>query len=84
MRVTLPCLGLAALMFGASASLMAADLPRTKAPEGAKVYFITPADGATVDKTFTVKFGLKGMGVAPAGEKRRPLGLLFPFRRTLP
>ncbi len=42
MRVTLPCLGLAALMFGASASLMAADLPRTKAPEGAKVYFITP------------------------------------------
>lgn len=67
MRVTLPCLGLAALMFGASASLMAADLPRTKAPEGAKVYFITPADGATVDKTFTVKFGLKGMGVAPAG-----------------
>ncbi|MBR7206908.1 rod shape-determining protein RodA, partial [Pseudomonas aeruginosa] len=30
MRVTLPCLGLAALMFGASASLMAADLPRTK------------------------------------------------------
>ncbi len=67
MRVTLPCLGLAALMFGASASLMAAELPRTKAPEGAKVYFITPADGATVDKTFTVKFGLKGMGVAPAG-----------------
>ena len=66
MRVTLPCLGLAALMFGASASLMAADLPDEGARR-AKVYFITPADGATVDKTFTVKFGLKGMGVAPAG-----------------
>ena len=69
-----PCLGLAALMFGASASLMAADLPRTKAPEGAKVYFITPADGATVDKTFTVKFGLKGMGaVSYTHLSRRPL-----------
>ena len=44
-----------------------ADAPRTPAPEGAKVYFIAPQDGATVDRTFTVKFGLKGMGVAPAG-----------------
>lgn len=42
-------------------------MPCTPAPEGAKVYFIEPANGATVDKTFTVKFGLKGMGVAPAG-----------------
>ncbi|EKE67750.1 DUF4399 domain-containing protein [Gallaecimonas xiamenensis] len=39
----------------------------TQAPEGASVYFIAPADGATVSQTFTVKFGLHGMGVAPAG-----------------
>ncbi|MBG6286205.1 MULTISPECIES: DUF4399 domain-containing protein [Pseudomonas] len=65
MRTLLPCLGLAALLAGTSA--VAADIPRTPAPEGAKVYFIEPVDGATVDKTFTVKFGLKGMGVAPAG-----------------
>ena len=38
-------------------------------PEGAKVYFIEPADGATVPATFTVKFGLTGMGVAPASVK---------------
>ena len=44
-----------------------AETPRTPAPAGASVYFIAPADGATVDKTFPVKFGLKGMGVAPAG-----------------
>ena len=44
-----------------------AEMPRTPAPEGAQVYFIEPHDGATVDGTFTVRFGLKGMGVAPAG-----------------
>ena len=44
-----------------------AETPRTPAPAGASVYFISPADGATVEKTFPVKFGLKGMGVAPAG-----------------
>lgn len=51
-----------------------ADTPRTPAPKGAKVYFIAPQDGATVDKTFTVKFGLKGMGVAPAGSEAPATG----------
>ncbi|KRW61185.1 DUF4399 domain-containing protein [Pseudomonas sp. TTU2014-080ASC] len=62
------CLGLglsAAALFTMSSAW--AEIPRTAAPEGASVYFITPNDGATVDQTFTVKFGLKGMGVAPAG-----------------
>lgn len=40
---------------------------RTPSPEGADVYIISPADGATVTSPFTVKFGLKSMGVAPAG-----------------
>ncbi len=40
-------------------------LAQIAAPPGAKVYFIEPADGATVKSPFTVKFGLKGMGVAP-------------------
>ncbi len=35
--------------------------------EGAKVYFISPVDGATLPEIFKVKFGLAGMGVAPAG-----------------
>ena len=40
---------------------------RTPAPPGAVVYFIAPADGETVANPVTVRFGLKGMGVAPAG-----------------
>ena len=46
----------------------------SKAPEGASVYFIEPADGATVSSTFTVKFGLSGMGVAPAGVDKENTG----------
>jgi hypothetical protein len=36
-------------------------------PEGAEVYFIGLEDGATVASPVTVHFGLRGMGVAPAG-----------------
>lgn len=36
---------------------------------GAEVYFIAPSDGATVHGPVTVRFGLKGMGIAPAGIK---------------
>jgi hypothetical protein len=36
-------------------------------PAGAQLYFIAPQNGETVAPTFAVRFGLKGMGVAPAG-----------------
>jgi hypothetical protein len=49
------------------AGLGAAQVARTKAPAGAKVYIISPKNGDTVSSPFTVQFGLKGMGVAPAG-----------------
>lgn len=42
-------------------------LAREAAPEGAKVYFISPKNGATVTSPVTVRFGLRNMGVAPAG-----------------
>jgi uncharacterized protein DUF4399 len=42
---------------------------RTSSPAGAEVYIISPKDGATVKSPVTVVFGLKGMGVAPAGMK---------------
>jgi len=45
----------------------AAAQERTPAPEGAEVYFIAPEDGATVSNPVTIRFGLTGMGVAPAG-----------------
>ena len=44
-----------------------AELARSMAPEGAKASILSPADGAVVASTFTVQFGLRGMGVAPAG-----------------
>ncbi len=49
-------------------------MAKTPSPEGAEVYIISPKDGDTVEKTFTVKFGLKGMGVAPAGTDKPNTG----------
>ena len=40
---------------------------RTDAPLEATLYFIEPADGAVLESPLNVKFGLRGMGVAPAG-----------------
>ncbi len=44
-----------------------AALPRTPSPEGARVFFITPADGATVSSPVLVEFGIEGMSVVRAG-----------------
>lgn len=46
---------------------IAAD--RTAPPPGAEAYLIEPHDGAKVHNPVTVKFGLKGAGIAPAGVK---------------
>lgn len=46
----------------------------SKAPKSAEVYFISPVDGQTTTKTVTVKFGLSGMGVSPAGIKKDNTG----------
>ena len=62
---------------GLAGTAIAADaptLPVTKAPAGAEVYIISPKDGATVAPEFTVRFGLKGMGVAPAGVAKENTG----------
>ena len=42
-------------------------LPRSPAPAGAMASLHSPADAATVSSPFTVRFGLTGVGVAPAG-----------------
>jgi len=63
MKRTVLALGLGLL----AALAMAAD--RAAPPAGAEVYFITPHNGATLHAPVTVRFGLKGLGVAPAGIK---------------
>jgi hypothetical protein len=40
---------------------------RTPSPKGAEAEIISPADGATLTSPVRVRFGLKGMGIAPAG-----------------
>lgn len=52
---------------GLLAAQEAAETARRPAPDGAEVYFQAPADGAVVASPVTVRFGLRGMGVAPAG-----------------
>jgi hypothetical protein len=47
---------------------------RQKPPPGALVYFHYPLDGLRVPERFTVRIGLKEMGVAPAGIDRALTG----------
>ncbi len=58
--------------------LIASALPaysgETPAPDGAAVYFIGLEDGATVSSPLTIRFGLSGMGVAPAGTEKENTG----------
>lgn len=56
-----------ALIAALSVSAALAQLPRSASPAGAAVYFISPKDGDTIAGDVLVRFGLKGMGVAPAG-----------------
>lgn len=53
---------------------LAVSAGETPAPEGAAVYFINVADGASVTGPVKVQFGLSGMGVAPAGTDREHTG----------
>lgn len=46
----------------------------SEAPASAQAYIISPKNGATVPTTFSVVFGLKGMGVAPAGTDKPNTG----------
>ena len=56
------------------AQTAAPTLARKTAPMGALAYIIAPADGAIVQNPVRVVFGLKGAGVAPAGNPRDDAG----------
>jgi len=56
------------VLFGAAALAQeAGKIPRTPRPADAKLYLISPANGAELSNPVTIRFGLAGMGVAPAG-----------------
>lgn len=49
-------------------------LSRSPAPEGARVFFVTPQDGDVVESPVTVEFGVEGMSVVPAGQEAEHSG----------
>jgi len=62
---------IAAIAFIFSGMAYAAGTPSA---QGAKVYIVTPQNGAAVTSPFKVVFGLNGMGVAPAGTDKENTG----------
>ncbi len=76
LRIASLQLGIVALLafLGARPGWTEVTVPRSVAPAGAEVYFISPADGAVVKSPVTVRFGLDGMGMAPTGIAREDLG----------
>lgn len=63
MAVLAGWLALSAMTPAASAQ----GIERTPSTEGAHVYIISPLAGESVTSPVTVRFGLSGMGIAPAG-----------------
>jgi Domain of unknown function (DUF4399) len=77
--VTIPVSLLRAIAIGLFAAVAAPAVAQqrggpTPAPAGASVYFIGLKDGATIAPKTTIHFGLRGMGVAPAGSDRQNAG----------
>jgi hypothetical protein len=64
------------LAMGLAAALVTAPAfaERMPAPEGAKAYIIAPTEGSAVSNPVTIRFGLEGMGVAPAGVEKEKTG----------
>ena len=73
-------LTMAAVLIGVAAAHSVADAqPRrvtglTPSPPGAVVYFLDLQDGATVPAKLKLNFGLRDMGIAPAGSDRANSG----------
>ncbi|HZW59281.1 MAG TPA: DUF4399 domain-containing protein [Woeseiaceae bacterium] len=49
-------------------------MSRTPSPPGARVYFVTPADGDVVSSPVHLEFGIQGMAVEPAGTQAKNSG----------
>jgi len=70
--VVVPLFGLLALSKSAMAQAQAGG--PTPSAAGAAVYFIGLKDGDTIPTKSTIHFGLRGMGIAPAGSDRANSG----------
>lgn len=61
---------IATIVLASVAAVAAHAQDATKAPVGAKVFFVEPKNGDTVTSPFKVKFGIAGMDVVPAGTEK--------------
>jgi hypothetical protein len=66
-RSTLFTAALLTLAVGLSPVITKSIAQETPSAPGAKVYFLNIKDGDTVSNPVVIRFGLTGMGVAPAG-----------------
>jgi hypothetical protein len=73
-RFRFACITALLVALGAFAANAQEPLVRTPSPEGARIYFIGIADGDEVSNPVVVRFGLSGMGVAPAGIEKQQTG----------
>ena len=62
------------LIFIGIATCLPYATARSPSTPGAYVYIISPENGALVTSPVVVKFGLRGMGVAPAGVRIKNTG----------
>jgi hypothetical protein len=62
------------LACAAAAAAEDAAVARTPRPADARLYIISPEAGSTVPSPVVVRFGLAGMGVAPAGVRAEHTG----------
>ena len=62
------------LLIAAGLGVADAEMTRSSRPTDAQLYFVTPSNGESVTSPIVVRFGLRGMGVAPAGVEQAGTG----------
>jgi uncharacterized protein DUF4399 len=62
------------LILALFASMTLVTSSGAQSPGKVRLYFISPMNGETVSSPVTVRFGLSGMGVAPAGVEKENTG----------
>jgi hypothetical protein len=69
-----PAVASAPLRMGPSVPVLAGGYKKVAAPAGAATYFINLKNGDVVSSPVLVQFGLRGIGVAPAGIEKENTG----------
>lgn len=74
LSIAAAAIGIAGIATSAIADHHGGNKEKMPKADKAEVYIISPADGDEIEGPVTVLFGLKGMGVAPAGVENKNTG----------